>query len=68
MNIEDFIMEAVKSFGGRGKLFGVFNSAGYQSAIKKRFDVVISGKIVNSHLKDHSRVIQLFGGCHWKYC
>lgn len=64
---EKFIMSAIKAFGGSGKYFGVFNTAGYQSAIKKILGYMPSGKICKKHLENHSRILQLSGGCHWKY-
>ena len=68
MNMKDkFIKSAIKSFGGFGKHFGVFTNAGYQGAIHKEFGVMPSGKTVRKHLKSHDRVLQLNGGCHWKY-
>lgn len=62
-----FIISAIKSFGGTKKYFGVFNTAGYQSAVKKEFGYIPSGKIVKQHLKNHPRILSLYGGCHWKY-
>ena len=64
---EKLIISAIKSFGGTGKFFGVFNTAGYQSAMKKIFDYMPSGKIVKQHLENHSRILKLYGGSHWKY-
>lgn len=64
---EKFIMYAIKAFDGTGKYFGVFNTAGYQSAIKYHFGYVPSRNIVKKHLKNQSRILQLSGGCHWKY-
>jgi len=64
---EKFIITAIRSFSGVGKFFGVFNTAGYQSAVKKEFGYMPSGKVVAKHLSGHPRVLQLWGGCHWKY-
>ena len=64
---DKFIKSAIRSFGGFGKHFGVFNTASYQSVVRKEFGFIISGETVRQHLKSHDRVLKLAGGCHWQY-
>ena len=64
--IDLLVAEAVASFGKEDGT-EMFNTAGFQSAVEKRFPEIgiPDGADVEALLKTQPRIVQLNGGCHW---
>jgi hypothetical protein len=61
---ERFVDRAIVKFGDRGD--GMFNTAGYQSAVREEFGIIPPTDSVNRALLSLPDVVQLSGGCHWR--
>ena len=62
------IDKAIESFGGKVKHKNVFNTAGYQSAVQKEFNLnePLNNQIAINHLLSTKNIRRLKGNCHWR--